>query len=262
MGKSIQKIFYYLRLDDISHNMNLEKWLKIEKILDKTNVKPIVAIIPKNEDKGQKFNKKILNYKNIIKRWKSKGWIFAQHGYNHVYSQKKSGYFKYRSKKSEFAGYDYHTQYNKIEKGNFELNYLNIKTDIWVSPSGTFDLNTLKSLKDLKFKYIVDGISKWPYIKFNLIWIPLQSNTLIQKEKPGLWGFCLHPNTMSNKDFKILDLFLTKNNSRFEFDLFKLISKMIKKRSFFDKFWSYSRYLTFPLRKNKLYSLILYFMKK
>lgn len=257
MGKSIQKIYYYLRLDDVSPNMDLEKWLKVEKILDKNNIIPVVAIIPNNEDKGQIFNQHISDYKLIIERWKLKGWIFAQHGYNHVYSKNKSGYFKYRAKKSEFAGHKYDIQLNKIEKGIKALDSLKIKSNIWVSPSGTFDRNTLKCLTKSGFKFLVDGISQWPYFKYGILWIPVQSNSLVQKEKDGLWGFCLHPNTMNDNDFiKLLD-FTTKHKKRFNFDLLLNITNMTKNRSLHDIIWSLSRYLTFALRNFKLYKMLL-----
>ena len=41
---------FILRLDDAAPTMNKEKWDKIEKILDKYNIKPIVGIIPDNKD--------------------------------------------------------------------------------------------------------------------------------------------------------------------------------------------------------------------
>lgn len=256
MGKSIQKIYYYLRLDDVSPNMDLEKWLKVEKILDQNNIIPVIAIIPKNEDKGQMFNENISDYKLIIERWKLKGWIFAQHGYNHVYSKNKSGYFKYRAKKSEFAGHKYEIQFDKIKKGIEVLNSLKIKSNIWVSPSGTFDFNTLKCLNKLNFKFLIDGISRWPYFKHGILWVPVQSNSLVDKEKNGLWGFCLHPNTMNDNDFVKLQKFTTKHKTKFNFDLLSNVANMTKKRSPYDILWSYSRYLTFALRNFKLYSIL------
>ena len=41
---------YCLRLDDACPQMNAEKWARIERILDKYKVKPIVGVIPENRD--------------------------------------------------------------------------------------------------------------------------------------------------------------------------------------------------------------------
>ena len=41
---------YCLRLDDACPQMNAEKWKRIESILDKYKIKPIVGVIPENCD--------------------------------------------------------------------------------------------------------------------------------------------------------------------------------------------------------------------
>lgn len=41
---------YCLRLDDACPQMNTEKWARIERILDKYKVRPIVGVIPENRD--------------------------------------------------------------------------------------------------------------------------------------------------------------------------------------------------------------------
>ncbi len=43
---------YLIRLDDASHYSNEEKWDRIESILIKFQIKPIVAVIPNNKDKN------------------------------------------------------------------------------------------------------------------------------------------------------------------------------------------------------------------
>ena len=42
---------YLIRLDDASEYMNVDNWAMIEELLEKYGIKPIVGIIPKNEDK-------------------------------------------------------------------------------------------------------------------------------------------------------------------------------------------------------------------
>lgn len=45
-----KKVEYCIRLDDACPQMNAEKWARIERILDKYKVKPIVGVIPENRD--------------------------------------------------------------------------------------------------------------------------------------------------------------------------------------------------------------------
>ena len=45
---------YLIRLDDACETMDLNKWLRMESLLSKYNVKPLIAVIPNNEDDMQK----------------------------------------------------------------------------------------------------------------------------------------------------------------------------------------------------------------
>ena len=47
---------YLIRLDDASHFSNLEKWDRIEYILNRYNVKPVVAVIPNNMDNNLMYS--------------------------------------------------------------------------------------------------------------------------------------------------------------------------------------------------------------
>ena len=62
---------YVIRLDDACPNMNLEKWDKIESLLDKYSIKPIVGIIPDNED--AEFNHKLIEnfWEKHCVRWQN-----------------------------------------------------------------------------------------------------------------------------------------------------------------------------------------------
>ena len=44
------KQHYLVRLDDACPQMNKQKWQRVENILDKYGIKPMVGIIPHNED--------------------------------------------------------------------------------------------------------------------------------------------------------------------------------------------------------------------
>jgi hypothetical protein len=42
---------YILRLDDACHTMDVAKWDRIENLCDKFLIRPIIIVIPNNQDK-------------------------------------------------------------------------------------------------------------------------------------------------------------------------------------------------------------------
>lgn len=62
---------YIMRLDDASEYMDVEKWQRMEDLLDKYHIKPIVGVIPDNQDsdmvgvypKDEQFWKKVQRWK-------------------------------------------------------------------------------------------------------------------------------------------------------------------------------------------------------
>lgn len=77
---------YLIRLDDACPTMNREKWGRMEEILDKHGVKPMVGVIPHNEDPKQKIDSEDVGFWEKVKTWKDKGGTIALHGYNHCYA--------------------------------------------------------------------------------------------------------------------------------------------------------------------------------
>ena len=57
-------------------------------LFDKYNIKPIIGVIPKNEDKELK-SYPVCNFDfwEKIKNLKKQGWEIAMHGYEHLYDQ-------------------------------------------------------------------------------------------------------------------------------------------------------------------------------
>ena len=95
---------YLIRLDDACPTMCYAKWDRIESLLDKYEVKPMVGVIPHNEDSKLQIDPEDGNFWQKVKVWKEKCWVIAMHGYNHVYTSKEGG-INPLWKKSEFAGH-------------------------------------------------------------------------------------------------------------------------------------------------------------
>ena len=105
---------YLIRLDDACPQMHLEKWERVECILNKYSIKPIVAVIPDNKDETLFFNYNENFWTSTINRWQKNNWNLALHGYQHLYHPTcKKSIVQFKNK-SEFTGDDYQTQKDKI----------------------------------------------------------------------------------------------------------------------------------------------------
>ncbi|MBB6631973.1 DUF2334 domain-containing protein [Clostridium algidicarnis] len=224
---------YLIRLDDASEYMDIAKWDKIESLLNQYNIKPIVGIIPNNQDKElvSKY-KKDLGFWNKVKEWQSKEWTIALHGFTHVYSSN-SGGINPVNLRSEFAGIPLEEQKIKISNGIkiFKEHGLNAK--IFFAPSHTFDMNTLEALRtESDIRIISDTIASDIYKMGEFYFIPQQSGH-VQSLPFRITTFCYHPNNMSENDFKILENFIKQKRDKF--GSFKDLSLKKREISVYDK---------------------------
>lgn len=205
---------YIIRLDDACEKMDVEKWDRMEKLLDKYKVKPLVGVIPHCEDPMMDKYESDAEFWNKVGIWKNKGWTIAMHGYNHVYSTTCGG-INPVNKRSEFAGLSYEDQAEKIERGWEILNGNGFHPEVFFAPSHTFDENTLKALKEkTTIRVISDTIANDVYKKDDFWFIPQQSGS-VRKLPLKTVTFCYHPNTMTDKSFEILEAFLNSYQNRF-----------------------------------------------
>ena len=104
-----------IRFDDISQNMQWEFMERCEVLFDKYKIKPVLGVIPNNQDSELKKYPKKENFWQIVKKWQSKGWTIAMHGYSHVYDSEtyKKDFFGYGGK-SEFYGHTLEEQKNRM----------------------------------------------------------------------------------------------------------------------------------------------------
>lgn len=229
---------YLLRLDDACNTMNTKLWNKMEKLLDKYNLCPIVGVIPDNKDDNLKINVQDNSFWEKVKKWQNKGWEIAMHGYDHVYISKNKGLNPIHNR-SEFAGVEYYIQKEKIAKGYNIFKGKGFSPKVFFAPSHTFDKNTLKVLKEMTdIRIISDTIANDIYKEGEFYFIPQQTGK-VRKLPFSLVTFCYHPNDMKEKDFITLEEFIIKNKDRF----IKFKDLKLKNRSLnlYDKFlkWGY-----------------------
>lgn len=206
---------YLIRLDDACPTMNHVKWQRIFEILDQYGIRPMVGIIPHNEDSKQQIDAPNSDFWNNAKDWVRRGYAIALHGYNHCYISESAGINPLWNR-SEFAGVDYEIQSQKIRDGYAILKEKGLDPKYFFAPSHTFDENTLKALMEhTDIRIISDTIATKPYKKGDFIFIPQLGGHCIEMKIPGIWTFCLHPSTMSDKDFELTENFLKAHKDEF-----------------------------------------------
>lgn len=209
--KDTAKCQIMFRLDDISPDMDRNKFERVKDIFFKNSIAPLIGVVPENRDNTLHIQDGNIVFWEEIIRLQEHGWKVAQHGTYHQYATDNSGILGINPF-SEFAGLSYEAQYNILQTGKAILESHNICTDIFMAPGHTYDVNTLKALKACGFRTVTDGLYKQPYKYYGLLFIPCR--LLGYKVNKGIETVCLHTNTMSEKDFCRLEDFCRKNADR------------------------------------------------
>ena len=236
-----------IRLDDAAEYMDIEKWQKVEKILDKYKVTPLVGVVPNIKDpKMIEVYQKDKDFFKKVKKWEQKEWIIAMHGYDHKYISN-SGGINPKCSVSEFAGVPLVKQEEKIKEGIKIFTKNQITPEVFFAPSHTFDNSTLLALKNnSNIRIISDTVSNDVYKKDDFYYIPQQIGH--EAKLPfKVVTICFHPNMMEETDFIRFEKFI-KNNHLKMLKTKQQFKSLIKDRplSYYDKMLSYL-YLT--LRK-------------
>ena len=211
---------YLIRLDDACPTMDREKWGRMEEILDCYGIKPMVGVIPHNEDPKQMIDSvedTFFDESGTLYRWISKGWVIALHGYNHCYTS--NGGMQGMNplwERSEFAGLPLNQQKEKIRKGIAIMRMKGIEPQYFFAPSHTFDENTLKALKEeSNIRVISDTIATKPYKYRDFVFLPQLGGHCAEMKIPGTWTFCLHPSTMNEIQLIQTENFLKQHKEEF-----------------------------------------------
>ena len=222
---------YIMRLDDACPKRDIAKWDRMEALLDKYGVKPLVGVIPDCKDpKMAQYAEDTDFWTQRIQSWREKGWQFALHGYNHVFRTDCGG-INPVNKRSEYAGVPYEEQKPMIADGVAILRGHGINPKVFFAPAHTFDENTIKALQEVSdIRVISDTPANKPYSKYGMTFVPQQSGH-VRKLPFNTVTFCYHPNTTSEQEFVQLEDFL-KDNCFEEFPMKERSNKL----SLLDKF--------------------------
>lgn len=241
---------YLIRLDDACPTMDAAKWQRMEGLLDRYGVRPMVGIIPANNDPKQKIDSEDVTFWNKVKTWENKGWSIALHGYDHCYiSNDGMKGLNPLWERSEFAGVSLEKQKEKIREGVKIFRSHSIDPQYFFAPSHTFDGNTLRALKEeSNIRIISDTIATKPYRKDDFVFIPQLGGHCTEMKIPGIWTFCLHPSTMRDENFDTTENFLKAHKAEF-ISFSDLLLSRLKGKSIIDKLLSWAYFTRRKLRK-------------
>lgn len=200
------KARYLLRLDDANPFADMKKWDRIESLLDKYQVKPIVAVIPDNSDQSLMLSPLDQFFWSRVQQWQRKDWELALHGYQHNFHKvdKSSLIFPFYDR-SEFGGLSLELQSKKIKAGVNILRSHNINPKVWIAPAHSFDRETMTALmNETDISIISDGLTVHPYFWQGFHFVP-QQLWWFRRRYLGVWTVCLHPDTMTEDDFRALE---------------------------------------------------------
>lgn len=205
---------YIMRLDDASPYRDIRNWDRVEALLDQFGVRPIVGIIPDNQDQSFRRYARDEKFWDRAQNWQAKGWGIAMHGCDHVYISHCSGINPVNAR-SEFAGLPLGEQEAKIEKGLAILTEHGLTPRVFFAPAHTFDNNTLLALKNKsEIRIISDTVATEIYFRDGFFFIPQQAGA-VRRLPLKTVTFCYHPDTMNEADFEELQRFLQMHANRF-----------------------------------------------
>lgn len=183
-----------IRMDDITPDMDWERFLAFKELLDEYGIKPLIGVVPDNRDASLHKAKAAGDFWEYVKELQESGWCIAMHGYQHIYTTKKGGLFPL-NRFSEFAGLPFARQKEMLKNAMDLLKRYGIRTDIFMAPAHSYDKNTLKALRELGFSRITDGFGSAPYRWKEMTFYPISfllSRSL--KKKKGITTMVVHAN--------------------------------------------------------------------
>jgi predicted deacetylase len=191
---------YLVRFDDICPTMNWEMWSRIEKVLLAQNIKPILAVIPDNQDEKLRVALANSSFWEEVRKWQGWGWTIGLHGYQHRFVTEEAGIVGIQPR-SEFAGVPPAEQEEKLRRAVEIFRTNGVQPEVWIAPAHSFDWNTVAALQKLGIITISDGFAVAPHTDSRgLLWVP-QQLWRFRWRPLGVWTVCYHHNGWTSSQF-------------------------------------------------------------
>lgn len=194
-----------VRMDDITPDMDWQRFFAFKELLDQYGVKPLIGVVPDNQDEMLHFARPAsapADFWAYIRELQEQGWVIAMHGYTHIYTTGQGGLFPLNDF-SEFAGLSYEQQKAMLQQGKQILEQQKITTDIFMAPAHAYDRNTLHALKEAGFNKITDGFGTKPYYWNGITFYPISFRLGASfKKKKGFTTMVIHSNTITDEEME------------------------------------------------------------
>jgi len=210
------KTEYLLRFDDLCPTMDRAAWARFTPLLKRYQIKPILAVVPDNQDPGLQIKVEDAGFWGEMREWQRKGAAIGLHGYRHLCESRGGGLVPLHWR-TEFAGASESMQRRWIEDGKQILRRHGLEPRVWVAPRHGTDAATVRALRAAGIGVISDGLWRRPVEWHGVRWIPQQiwyppANDVMPE---GVWTICLHANTATDALVKRLEGFLERNAGAF-----------------------------------------------
>lgn len=224
---------YLIRMDDACPTMSGERWTRLERLLDRYKICPVVAVVPDNQDPELMKEASDPHFWDRVRGWQSKGWTVAMHGETHLMRATAAPQILPFYARSEFSGLSLAQQCQKLQRAQAVFDKERIEIATWIAPAHCFDWTTLEALRMCtSVSTISDGIAIQSYFEQGFHWVP-QQLWGFRKMPFGLWTVCLHPNTMGEQEFRQIESDLEKY-SRQILD-FSEVHRVQRRRNWMDR---------------------------
>ncbi len=203
---------YLIRFDDLCPTVSAHRWQRCLKLIEEFRLKPILAIVPDNQDPDLQYSPPNPNFWEQMRALQSAGAAIGLHGYHHL-CQSHGRSLLGLHRHSEFAGIPAGIQRAWIHEGLRILRTQGLKPEIWVAPRHGFDRHTLGALRAEGIFLVSDGFARVPFLRAGVTWIPQQ--LWAPAERPeGLWTICIHANTVHRSQIAALRTFLANHSTQ------------------------------------------------
>lgn len=204
---------YLLRFDDLCPTMSRAGWQRFLPIMEEFGIHPILAVVPENQDPDLAVAEPDEEFWAEMCRLETAGATVGLHGFRHLSCGRGRSLVPIH-RVSEFAGVPRKTQQLWIRSGLQILRQHGLNPKIWVAPRHGFDRNTLGALREEGITLLSDGFARFPFTRDGITWIPQQLWVPMEKSA-GTWTVCIHSNTASDLDVRLVEDFVREHFAQF-----------------------------------------------
>lgn len=204
---------YLLRFDDLCPTFSVSRWQRFEPLLDEFHIQPILAVVPDNRDLELMVSDPDAEFWERMRRWERNGATIALHGWQHLCVNEGRSLLPFH-RRTEFAGHGEEAQFRWIRDGLGVLRDQGLRPRVWVAPRHGFDDATLRALTRAGIDYLSDGLTRVPFTRGGVTWIP-QQLWGPEVRSGGLWTICIHSNSATDHFVEELRIFLRSHAAQF-----------------------------------------------